>query len=430
MGMIIIKCPFCGATIEVDGSRDFGFCSYCGSKILLKNNGEEKQPIEKENTESLLQKAQDSMNAATIENEKVIEGLSYGRLAIENAMEQDRQSVSDQLIRIYINCMSRLGQEMVATIKTYNNAERHSVAIRQTHNVLKSMDIVPSYFQESSLPAITELENASVKIYRSLTGWAKQAAKTFNGNRAYCANIQKMSSEMRRQGSINAILKTPDNKPVASKPWQKKWWIWVILGLAFVLIISILSDNCDGSSKQRQNKEQEITTKTEKETTTEKETETTTEKETETTTEKETETTTEKETESTTEKEAETTTEEAKVVHDYSMYPADLQDYISRCEQYATNNISDSFASDYTFSYSTASAFTQDFSTVIISELRNEVPYVSADYSCGMEMLFINNQGKLMTFVFSNEYGGQLKLKYVYKEEYGSSPYKSPNGRE
>ncbi len=41
MGFIALKCPECGASVELDDSREFGFCSYCGTKIV-----QEKQIIE------------------------------------------------------------------------------------------------------------------------------------------------------------------------------------------------------------------------------------------------------------------------------------------------------------------------------------------------------------------------------------------------
>ena len=34
MGFIALKCPSCGAEIELDSSREFGFCQYCGTKIV------------------------------------------------------------------------------------------------------------------------------------------------------------------------------------------------------------------------------------------------------------------------------------------------------------------------------------------------------------------------------------------------------------
>ena len=41
MALISLKCPSCGADIELDESREFGFCTYCGTKIM-----QEKQIIE------------------------------------------------------------------------------------------------------------------------------------------------------------------------------------------------------------------------------------------------------------------------------------------------------------------------------------------------------------------------------------------------
>ena len=34
MAMIAIKCPQCGADIQLDDSREFGFCNYCGTKVM------------------------------------------------------------------------------------------------------------------------------------------------------------------------------------------------------------------------------------------------------------------------------------------------------------------------------------------------------------------------------------------------------------
>ena len=34
MGLVAMKCPGCGANIELDDSREFGFCNYCGTKVM------------------------------------------------------------------------------------------------------------------------------------------------------------------------------------------------------------------------------------------------------------------------------------------------------------------------------------------------------------------------------------------------------------
>lgn len=36
--MIPLECSACGANIELDAEREFGFCPYCGTKILISNN--------------------------------------------------------------------------------------------------------------------------------------------------------------------------------------------------------------------------------------------------------------------------------------------------------------------------------------------------------------------------------------------------------
>ena len=38
--LISVKCPECGATLEVEEGRKQIFCSYCGSKVILENDNE------------------------------------------------------------------------------------------------------------------------------------------------------------------------------------------------------------------------------------------------------------------------------------------------------------------------------------------------------------------------------------------------------
>ena len=35
MGFVKMECPGCGQSIDLDESREFGFCSYCGTKVML-----------------------------------------------------------------------------------------------------------------------------------------------------------------------------------------------------------------------------------------------------------------------------------------------------------------------------------------------------------------------------------------------------------
>lgn len=43
MAIITLECPKCGGEIQLDDSREFGFCVYCGAKVMIQ---EEKQRIE------------------------------------------------------------------------------------------------------------------------------------------------------------------------------------------------------------------------------------------------------------------------------------------------------------------------------------------------------------------------------------------------
>lgn len=35
MALVSLRCPSCGADIELDEKREFGFCSYCGTKVMM-----------------------------------------------------------------------------------------------------------------------------------------------------------------------------------------------------------------------------------------------------------------------------------------------------------------------------------------------------------------------------------------------------------
>ena len=37
---ISVKCPECGANLNIEGDREHAFCTYCGTKILLHNENE------------------------------------------------------------------------------------------------------------------------------------------------------------------------------------------------------------------------------------------------------------------------------------------------------------------------------------------------------------------------------------------------------
>lgn len=40
MKLISVKCPECGATLNIEEGREQAFCTYCGTKVLLHNENE------------------------------------------------------------------------------------------------------------------------------------------------------------------------------------------------------------------------------------------------------------------------------------------------------------------------------------------------------------------------------------------------------
>ena len=40
INVVQIRCPACGANLSVDSTREFSFCSYCGTKVILNNDNE------------------------------------------------------------------------------------------------------------------------------------------------------------------------------------------------------------------------------------------------------------------------------------------------------------------------------------------------------------------------------------------------------
>ncbi|MBQ2935910.1 MAG: hypothetical protein IJD96_06735 [Lachnospiraceae bacterium] len=86
--MVDLKCPGCGANIQLDDSREVGFCSYCGTKVLIEPNKTQINGIatvenlllraEQFYTENDLAKAKEYYNRVLdidINNVKAIEGL-------------------------------------------------------------------------------------------------------------------------------------------------------------------------------------------------------------------------------------------------------------------------------------------------------------------------------------------------------------------
>lgn len=64
MALIAMKCPGCGADIEMDDSREFGFCTYCGTKVMQdKLVVEHKRNVKIDNSEFVQKYLQNAQRA-------------------------------------------------------------------------------------------------------------------------------------------------------------------------------------------------------------------------------------------------------------------------------------------------------------------------------------------------------------------------------
>ena len=78
MSLVNVKCPNCGAEIQLDSSREEGFCSYCGSKVIIQEAINKVKIDKSEDTQNFLQLANNALK-----NKNYEECLTYAKKALE-----------------------------------------------------------------------------------------------------------------------------------------------------------------------------------------------------------------------------------------------------------------------------------------------------------------------------------------------------------
>lgn len=120
MGFVKLVCPSCGANIQLDGSKDFGFCNYCGTKIV-----QEKTIIEHRGT----------ISVDGISNEKAlldraflfIEDSNYDKAAkyLEKALDLNphcsKAYLGKFLCQIKLNSLSSVQTRSTKLLSNYDN---------------------------------------------------------------------------------------------------------------------------------------------------------------------------------------------------------------------------------------------------------------------------------------------------------------------
>lgn len=81
--IVEMKCPSCGAALSTDAERDFIFCQYCGTKVLINDSNKytyrriDEAEIKRAETERLIQ-----MQQMELEEKKRIAGEKNRKLKI------------------------------------------------------------------------------------------------------------------------------------------------------------------------------------------------------------------------------------------------------------------------------------------------------------------------------------------------------------
>lgn len=170
--MIPVTCPRCNASIDVDANRDYCFCTYCGTKILMEDDSiktinlnyhytkTDEAKIEKtKSNERIRLRELQSMDA-----EKKWVGIAYLAimailfiyLATYHYIEDRRQTQQ----------LEQLSQEIVVDIQNGNYSEARLKA-NQIHYTADSSEKKKKWdeVRKSILKEISEAENGGVESF-------------------------------------------------------------------------------------------------------------------------------------------------------------------------------------------------------------------------------------------------------------------------
>lgn len=110
MGFIPMICPQCGAQVQLDDSREFGFCSYCGTKIV-----QDKVVVEHRGNvgvdhsgeiDNLLRRASEYMQRGDTDNAEIyynrVLDLDFDNEAARNGLQQIYKTINEPNLSISV----------------------------------------------------------------------------------------------------------------------------------------------------------------------------------------------------------------------------------------------------------------------------------------------------------------------------------------
>lgn len=152
MGMISLKCPSCSADIELDDSREFGFCNFCGTKVMQdKLVVEHRGNVKVDNSEFVKKYLANARRARQKEDWAEVE--KYYNLVEQNDPEN--------IEAIFYSSYGKLRCTIL---------EEYSARWENDFEVLKkSISVLDDYFdmsdEENDRKVITEAVSDIVKLY-------------------------------------------------------------------------------------------------------------------------------------------------------------------------------------------------------------------------------------------------------------------------
>lgn len=184
MGFTAAKCPQCGADIQLDDSREFGFCNYCGTKVMQEKIVVEHQgSVKVDNTDYVKKFLQNAQRALAKEDWEEVE--KYYNLV--------EQNVPNNMEAVFF---SSYGKAMLSlTDSDYFKRE-------QKFGVLnRSMSVISDYYElttENKEEVLRKISNYIKKMYTVTFVYQRQsidvagalrAVAGVTGSKQWCINL-------------------------------------------------------------------------------------------------------------------------------------------------------------------------------------------------------------------------------------------------
>ena len=136
MSLVSLKCPNCNGDIQMDDSKENGFCMYCGSSFLVKD---EVQKSHSEHSGTInLNRKEEAENFAILGEQKYSEKTSFTEADVKYIMENyvEKSLVLDMTNKRALDLKTRLDKLMVI-IK-----QKQAAIIKKSNNKVTNMKVV------------------------------------------------------------------------------------------------------------------------------------------------------------------------------------------------------------------------------------------------------------------------------------------------